>query len=97
MALYAGMGALERWYQRIDASEVVELAIQSRKHKGEAPTHPVTEHLFPKFTETTGAARRIKDQPPLVFHPRRGDRIMDHVRQFLAQYRKTLPDDRFPG
>jgi uncharacterized protein (DUF2252 family) len=36
----------------------------------------------------------LKDHPPLVFHPRRGDRTIDHVRQFLAQYRKTLPDDR---
>jgi uncharacterized protein (DUF2252 family) len=30
----------------------------------------------------------------LIFHPRKGDHTIDHVRQFLAQYRKTLPDDR---
>jgi uncharacterized protein (DUF2252 family) len=94
MALYAQMGALERWYQRIDATEVAELALSAKRGSAAAPFHPVTEHLFPKFTEVIGASRRIKDEPPLVFHPRKGDRTIDHVRQFLAQYRKTLPDDR---
>jgi uncharacterized protein (DUF2252 family) len=94
MALYAAMGALERWYQRIDATDVAELALQAKRRASEAPLRPVTEHLFPKFTEAAGIGRRIKDQPPLVFHPRKGDRTIDHLRQFLAQYRKTLPDDR---
>jgi uncharacterized protein (DUF2252 family) len=94
MAPYAEMGALERWYQRIDATDVAELALPVKRRAPEAPLHPVTEHLFPKFTEEAGTGRRIKDQPPLVFHPRKGDRTINHVRQFLAQYRKTLPDDR---
>jgi uncharacterized protein (DUF2252 family) len=94
MALYAPMGALERWYQRIDATEVAELDLAGRRRPPESALHPMTEHLFPKFTEAVGTGRRIKDQPPLVFHPRKGDRTIDHVRQFLAQYRKTLPDDR---
>jgi uncharacterized protein (DUF2252 family) len=94
MALYAAMGALERWYQRIDATDVAELNLAGRRRPPEAPLHPVTEHLFPKFTEAVGSGRRIKDQPPLVFHPQKGDRTIDHVRQFLAQYRTTLPDDR---
>jgi len=94
MQRYAGMPALERWYQRIDATEVVELALRDKRRGGEAPAHPVTEHLFPKLTEQAGVAVRIKEQPPLVFHPARRDRIIDHVRQFLVSYRKTLPDDR---
>jgi hypothetical protein len=94
MALYAGMGALERWYQRIDATEVAELALSAKHGSSAAPVHPVTEHLFPKFTEVIGASRRIKDEPPLVFHPRKGDRTIDHVRQFLARYGRTLQDDR---
>ena len=94
MALYAGMGALERWYQRIDATEVAELGLSAKQGSAAAPFHPVTEHLFPKFTEVIGASRRIKDEPPLVFHPRKGDRTIDHVRQFLARYGRTLQDDR---
>jgi uncharacterized protein (DUF2252 family) len=86
MALYAAMG-----YQRIDATEIAELALAGRKRHPEAPLHPLTEHLFPKFTKAAGTGRRIKDQLPLVYHPRKGDRIVSHARQFLAQYRKTLP------
>jgi uncharacterized protein (DUF2252 family) len=95
MALYAPMRALELWYQRVDASEVVELNFRYRgKDFGNAPLHPVTEHLFPKLTEATGQMRRIKEQPPLVFRPRKGDRTISHVPRMLEQYRATLPADR---
>ena len=94
IALSAPMGALERWYQRIDATEVAELHLAARSREAEAPPHPVTEHLFPKFVEAIGGARRLKEAPPLIFHPRKGDRTIDHLRQFVRQYHKTLPDDR---
>jgi uncharacterized protein (DUF2252 family) len=95
MALYAPMPTLERWYQRIDATQVAELHFDSLDKKAlEAPPHPVTEHLFPKLTEVVGEARRIKEELPLVFRPRRGDRTINNVRRLLARYRATLPDDR---
>ena len=95
MALYAPMHALELWYQRIDATQVSELHFDSLPKKAaDAPTHPVTEHLFPKLTEMVGESRRIKEEAPLVFRPRRGDRTITNVRRLLAQYRQTLPDDR---
>ncbi len=94
MAYYAGLGALEIWYQRIDACAVAELALAFRRGASEAPRHPVTGHLFPKLTEIYGNRRRIKDEPPLIFHPRKEDRIIDHIRQCIAQYRSTLSDDR---
>ena len=71
MALYAPMHVLELWYQRIDATRVAELHIDSvGKNPSDAPPHPVTEHLFPKLTEARGGTRRIKEQLPLVFRPR---------------------------
>src|SRR5262249_33748412 len=95
MALYAPMGSLERWYQRIDATEIAELGLKARKRlRGEAPPRPVTEHLFPRMTEAVGEWPRFKEAPPLIFHPRKGDRTIDHVRALLGQYRKSLPDDR---
>ncbi len=93
MARYAGLGALEMWYQRIDASDVAELSLAIRKGAPEAPRHPMMGHLFPKLTEILGGQRRIKDEPPLVFHPKKKDRIVDHVRKFIARYRSTLSDD----
>ena len=95
MALYAPMRALEVWYQRIDATQVVELHVNSLgKNALDAPPHPVTEHLFPKLTEAVGETRRIKEEPPLVFRPRKGDRIITNMRRLLAQFRPTLRADR---
>ncbi|HEY2675549.1 MAG TPA: DUF2252 domain-containing protein [Steroidobacteraceae bacterium] len=95
MALYAPMPALDLWYQRIDATKVAELHFNSaRKKTGGAPGHLVTEHLFPKMTETVGRMRRIKEELPLIFRPRKGDRTISHVPRMLAQYRATLPADR---
>ncbi len=93
LSRYAGLGALEMWYQRIDASSVSELAGAALKERPEAPRHPVMGHLFPRLTQFVKGRRRIKDEPPLVFHPRKEDRIVDHVRQFIARYRGTLSDD----
>ena len=95
MALYAPMRALELWYQRIDASNVAELNFRAPGKSSEnAPLHPGTEHLFPKITEAAGRMRRIKEQPPLVFRPRKGDRTISHVPHMLERYRATLPADR---
>jgi uncharacterized protein (DUF2252 family) len=95
MALYAPMHTLELWYQRIDASTVAELHLQSvGKRPENAPLDPVTEHVFPKMTEAVGKMRRIKEQLPLVFRPRKGNRIISHVPAMMAQYRSTMPADR---
>jgi uncharacterized protein (DUF2252 family) len=95
MAFYAPMHALELWYQRIDASTVAELNFQSvGKRPENAPLDPVTEHALPKMTEAAGRMRRIKEQLPLVFRPRKGDRTISHVPRMLAQYGATLPADR---
>ena len=95
MALYAPMRALELWYQRIDAAKVAELHFHAVGNKPEnAPAHGETEHLLPKLTEGEGEMRRIKEQLPLVFRPRKGDRTISHVPRMLARYRATLPADR---
>jgi uncharacterized protein (DUF2252 family) len=95
MALYAPMRALELWYQHIDAAQVAELHFNSlTKGASDAPLHPVTDHLFPKLTEIVGQTRRIKEEEPLVFRPRKGDRTVTNVRRLLSKYRSTLPADR---
>jgi uncharacterized protein (DUF2252 family) len=95
MQLYAPMRALELWYERIDASTVAELHFQSMGGKPEnAPLHPVTAHLFPKITEASGRLRRFREQPPLLYRPRKDDHTLSHVSRMLAEYRATLPADR---
>ena len=95
MALYAPMRVLEIWYQRIDATQVAELHSASLgKRVSEAPPHPLTDHLFPKLTEVAGKTHYIKEEKPLMFRPRKGDRTITNARRLLSQYRATLPADR---
>jgi uncharacterized protein (DUF2252 family) len=94
MALLAPMRALELWYQRVDATQVAELHFKViGKNPSDAPPHPVTEHLFPKITEMVGASRQIKEDLPLIYRPRKGDRTVTNVKRLLAQYRATLTPD----
>ncbi|MGZ5078586.1 MAG: DUF2252 domain-containing protein [Usitatibacter sp.] len=39
-------------------------------------------------------ARRLKDEPPLMVHPKKGDKSFDLVRQFISRYRHSLIEDR---
>ncbi len=95
MTLSGPMRVLERWYQRIDAAQIAELHFESLgRSPSDAPPHPVTEHLFPKFTEVVGTTWQIKEDLPLIFRPRKGDRTISNVKRLLAQYRATLPADR---
>jgi len=75
IADYASMRALEVWYDRIDLERFLQQApseelrerIEQRVEKTRARTVP--EHDYPKMVEHHGATPRIKDNPPLIFHP----------------------------
>jgi uncharacterized protein (DUF2252 family) len=95
MAVYASMHALELWYQRIDAAQVAELHFDTlARNATDAPVQPVTEHLFPKITEAAGTMRKIREELPLIFRPRKGDTTINNVKRLLAGYRVTLSADR---
>lgn len=91
MAGYASMGVLARWHQRIDARDVPGLGFTRSR---QASARPGIEQQFPRCTEAAGLERRMKDALPLLYHPPRGDKSMDHVRYFLAHYRRSLLEDR---
>ena len=104
MADYSSMRALEVWYDCIDVEHVAkeaedaEDAKEARKriHRRleQAQKKSTPEILFPKLAEHHGAMPRIKDEPPLIFHPteelapglRRG------YREAIARYRELLPE-----
>jgi uncharacterized protein (DUF2252 family) len=75
MAEYSFMRALEVWYDRIDIDKFLQHApdeetrtkVEQRIQKARART--VAEHDFPKLVEQKGSTPRIKDSPPLIFHP----------------------------
>ena len=75
MHCYAEIGALEMWYQRMDN---MVACIKSRKWKkivqkqiAKATTRTVAEYDFPKLASVKNGKVRIKDNPPLIFHPTR--------------------------
>jgi uncharacterized protein (DUF2252 family) len=96
---YSEMGVLEMWYQRMD--NMVAL-IKRKKWKkivqkqiAKASSSTVAEDDFPKLASVKNGKVRIKDNPPLIFHPANvgaaeSDRL---VKEAFRCYRETLPDD----
>ncbi|HTR62315.1 MAG TPA: DUF2252 domain-containing protein [Candidatus Binataceae bacterium] len=75
MADYAFMKALEVWYEKMDLDDFVKefedekLRERAEERIARARARSVAEHDFPKLAEHHGELPRIKDNPPLIFHP----------------------------
>jgi uncharacterized protein (DUF2252 family) len=102
MAVYAEMRTLERWYERVDAEDLIAL-VQSKKWKkriekqiAKESSRSVVEDDFPKLAGVENGRVRIKDNPPLIFH-QTGQRADEHVRvvkEVFRRYRASLSDER---
>jgi uncharacterized protein (DUF2252 family) len=100
MADYAGMRSLEVWYDTIDIDRFIK-AIDSeerrervRERVEQAQEKDVPEFMFPKLAEHRGTAPRIKDDPPLIFHPtaEQAPGLETGYREAFAQYRESLAE-----
>jgi uncharacterized protein (DUF2252 family) len=100
MADYAFMRALDLWYERLDLDRFVkEFANEEIRERAEErieKTHARTavEHDFPKLVEHHGALPRIKDNPPLIFHPSKEEApgYETGYAEAIALYRGSLPE-----
>jgi hypothetical protein len=98
---YARMHPLDVWYARVtdeDALASVPARDRSRLRAriDKALKQSGSEVDFPKLTDMVGGKLAIRDAPPLIFHPE-ATREPDfglRVDRLLADYRKTLPEDR---
>jgi uncharacterized protein (DUF2252 family) len=102
IADYAHRHVLDVWYDKIDQRRFEERAAEIGVLKearaemetsiGTALRKSTPEILFPKLVEARGAAPRIKDEPPLIFHP--SDEIAPGIESGFAQalgaYRESL-------
>jgi len=100
---FARMTVLERWYEHIDANDIL-LALSGKKWRREvqaqidkAVARSVLEDDFPKLASLEGGQPRIKDNPPLIFH--QGDVSADGeygraIKAAFGEYRTTLSDER---
>jgi len=52
------------------------------------------EHAFPRLTIAVKGERKIIDEPPLIFHPKRHSRFDKEISRLFESYRETLPEDR---
>jgi hypothetical protein len=104
MADYASMRALEVWYDKIDAQRYEDrsgdpkILKEIRKRLAERieaeKKKTVPDHLYPKLVCTEGAKPRIKDDPPLIFHPTAelAPSVESGFGDVIAAYRDTLPE-----
>jgi len=100
MADYASMRALDVWYDRIDLERVLKVlpsvteVERVRQRVEQARRRSLPESLFPKLVEHHGSAPRIKDVPPLIFHPtdEQAPGVTSGYADALARYRKSLPE-----
>jgi len=92
------MRPLEVWYKRMDAKTLIDAAPSAGERKfrqqiARRARERVLENLFPKITTLVDGRHRIVDQPPILFHVAEPD-FAERVEEGLADYRKTLSDDR---
>ena len=100
MAEYAFTKALDVWYDRIDLQRLLDSVpdeedrarIEQRVEKARKRT--VTEHDFPKLAEHVGSMPRIKDNPPLIFHPPwlKEAKTAGELKAAWARYHDSLPE-----
>lgn len=102
MADFAEMRVLERWYERLDADELID-EIRSKKWKkhvrkriAKEAARTVVEHDFPKLAAVKNGRPRIKDNPPLIVHQAgSGTKEYDQmIKTAFRKYWETLADDR---
>ena len=77
MAEFAAVTPLDVWYSRIDA-------------RGLLGKPPNPDHLLPKLTAVVDGVRRFIDNPPLIYHPPKGDPLEDRAHKMIALYRGAL-------
>jgi uncharacterized protein (DUF2252 family) len=104
MANYASMRALDIWYDKIDlrryedrtADPAIVRALRERMAQRieTAQRKTVPDHLYPKLVSAEGAKPRIKDDPPLIFHPTAEmmPGVASGITEPLAAYRESLPE-----
>ncbi len=104
IANYASMRALDVWYDKIDMQKYEDrtadpaVMAEARKRFAERlkkeQRKSVPDFLYPKLVSQEGAKPRIKDDPPLIFHPtaKQAPGLKSGFKEVIAAYRETLPE-----
>ena len=104
MSDYATMRALDVWYDKIDLQKYedrsADPAVMKEARKRFAARlereqrKSVPDFLYPKLVSLEGGRPRIKDEPPLIFHPSTEltPELASGYAEAIASYRTSLPE-----
>jgi uncharacterized protein (DUF2252 family) len=97
----AQLKALELWYQHVDLPALIAMAHSStsrsnRINMAERAVNRTSDHAFPKLAEMVNGVPRIRDQPPLIYHPTHLPDFHSDVLHFWDTYVASMPDERRP-
>ncbi|TCO82644.1 uncharacterized protein (DUF2252 family) [Plasticicumulans lactativorans] len=98
----SGMRALDVWYAHIEMDALLErfedadTVRRARKRIAKAAARDVLEEDYPALVSEEGGKPRIRDNPPLIYHPEASGTAAfeETLRTAFAGYRESLPDDR---
>ena len=102
MTEFSEMRALEIWYAGIDLKQLMALTrdreARQRQERvlAKALERSAVEHDFPKLAAMAGGQPTIRDNPPLIYHPREEtlEGLRNAAQAALAEYRETIQEDR---
>lgn len=100
MSEFAEQTVLKRWYTQITLKTLLEFfrkdqEIVDRLKQSQPQAYSKTsEAIFPKLTDVVHGYRKIKDDPPLIYHFLNGPDLNKLVQKSLEEYRKSLQTDR---
>ncbi|MFB9078226.1 DUF2252 domain-containing protein [Flavobacterium procerum] len=99
---YSHLSALQIWYADIDLSELIEMGEDEEikkfhlKRIKKASEYTAHEKEFAKMTYQQGPRARIKDEPPLIYHPtiREEEEVLKAAEKAHILYIESLSDDK---
>jgi len=100
MSEFAEQTVLKRWYTQITLKTLLEFfrkdqeTIDRLKKVQPRAYSKTSEGIFPKLTDVVHGYRKIKDEPPLIYHYIKGPDLNNLVQKSLEEYRKSLQTDR---
>jgi uncharacterized protein (DUF2252 family) len=101
MVEFAEMKALDTWYAQVNLDAVKkyfrkdqDISARLSKKVKEARSR-TSEAVIPKLTAVVNGLRKIKDNPPVIYHVHEFTRDFEKQRlKFVAEYKKSLQADR---
>ena len=100
MSKFAEQSLLERWYEKITDKDLLAFfhndkdAVKRLQQAQKRAIARTSETLFPKLTTVVRGRPKIKDEPPLIYHPRKIKPDLERTMKLVTEYKTSLAEDR---